>query len=79
MWYISLIPALGNRDKEISCEFEGRLVYNSEFQDSQGNVERPCFKTTKTIFLSFQKDMGNMMAQWKGMCPMLFEPMTGDT
>lgn len=41
VWYISLIPGLGKLRQGNLCEFEGCMVYNNEFQDSQGNVERP--------------------------------------
>lgn len=70
VWYISLIPGLGKLRQGNLCEFEGCVVYNNEFQDSQGNVERPCFKTTKV--LSFQKGRGNKMAQWKACVPCSF-------
>jgi hypothetical protein len=37
---------LGGRGRRIS-EFEARLVYKSEFQDSQGYTEEPCLKKPK--------------------------------
>jgi hypothetical protein len=37
---------LGGRGRQIS-EFEASLVYRSEFQDSQGYTEKPCFEKPK--------------------------------
>jgi hypothetical protein len=34
------------RGRQIS-EFEARLVYSSEFQDSQGYTEKPCLEKKK--------------------------------
>jgi hypothetical protein len=39
-------PSTWEAERWIS-EFEASLVYKSEFQDSQGNTEKPCLKKFK--------------------------------
>jgi hypothetical protein len=45
-WCTPLIPALG-RQRQVDFWVRGQPGIQSEFQDSQGYTEKPCFKKAK--------------------------------
>jgi hypothetical protein len=45
-WHTPLIPALGGQ-RQADFWVRGQPGLQSEFQDSQGYTEKPCFKTNK--------------------------------
>jgi hypothetical protein len=45
-WRTPLIPALG-RQRQMNFGVRGQPGLHSEFQDSQGYTEKPCFKKTR--------------------------------
>lgn len=52
-WHVCLILVLKRERQGDLCEFEASLVYiaslQSEFQESQGDTEKPCLAKEKKI------------------------------
>lgn len=46
-WCTALVPVLRRQRKAELCDSGASLVYHSKFQNSQGRVERSCFKSSK--------------------------------
>ena len=46
-WHTPLIPALG-KQRQVDFWVQGQPGLQSEFQDSQGYIEKPCLEKTKT-------------------------------
>jgi hypothetical protein len=53
-WHTPLIPALG-RQRQADFWVRGQLGLQSEFQDSQGYIEKPCLEKPKTNQTNKQK------------------------
>ena len=44
-------PCTSSAEAEGSMMFKASMIYQSEFQDSQGYKEKPCFKKLKVIII----------------------------
>jgi hypothetical protein len=56
-WCMPLIPALGRqRQRQVDFWVQGQPGLQSEFQDSQGNTEKPCLEKKKEKEMGFKAD-----------------------